>query len=767
MLVPLDYYRILGVPPTATEHIIVQAYQDRRVQLPRSEYSEAVVESRLFLLELAYQVLSDPQQRNRYQQQWLPLDTGSLAGGEVEGKPADGSQFAKTLPADRFDSEEAKVQVGRDAAPSEVPSRPLTLGGAPVVLDIPPEHWVGALVLLSEFGEYEQVIQQVEGNLITSPDETSHSFGSEIPSHHCNDIYLTLALAYLEISRDQWQHQQYEAAARSGMRGLARLKNLDILPGLQTEICTELDKLRPYRVLELLSNPQSPPVDRQQGMRLLQELLQQRRGIDGTGDDGSELDADNFLLFIQQLRNYLTVEEQLSLFAGEMHRPSPAASYLTAHALLARGCSQKQPEHIVEAYKHFTNLNFRQDSGLEKSVCALLLGQTDRALSYLRQYCGSEPPLLTGENSDSALQELCRIGETWLQTEIFPKFADLAHCHFSLQEYFSDRAVQSYLEQYVYFLDSFPVSEQEPIMAKPQPASYDESPYPRQRIRSSRRLSARESRGRLATRRAGTTVAERGSIADDRSFHLPQNSGAPANEVMESSRSRLVNYDNSGKVGSWRSGVRLAPRPTTINRSSRQKKSAIRVDRVVLLAAILLGGLGALGWSVKWAIDFFSPLTQLEKEQLFISIHKPVIETAPVSVSTTEREMTPENARQLLQTWLASKADAFGEKHQTGKLAEVLDESLLKSWKKRADNLAKINAFWQYRHDLEANSLKVDFSTPNQARIEAVVREKATYFQNGREQTSQSYDDTLRVRYSLVRRGDRWLIQSIQVLESL
>lgn len=38
--IPLDYYRILSVPVTATEEQLQQAYRDRLQQKPRREYGE-------------------------------------------------------------------------------------------------------------------------------------------------------------------------------------------------------------------------------------------------------------------------------------------------------------------------------------------------------------------------------------------------------------------------------------------------------------------------------------------------------------------------------------------------------------------------------------------------------------------------------------------------------------------------------------------------------------------------------------------------------
>lgn len=67
--------------------------------------------------------------------------------------------------------------------------------------------------------------------------------------------------------------------------------------------------------------------------------------------DDSGLNVDSFLRFIQQIRVYLTAEEQQILFENEAKRPSPAAAYLTAYACLARGFTERKPDLIIKAKK--------------------------------------------------------------------------------------------------------------------------------------------------------------------------------------------------------------------------------------------------------------------------------------------------------------------------------------------------------------------------------------------------------------------------------
>ncbi|MFM7787956.1 MAG: molecular chaperone DnaJ, partial [Microcystis panniformis] len=110
------------------------------------------------------------------------------------------------------------------------------------------------------------------------------------------------------------------------------------------------------------------------------------------------------------------------------------------YALIARGFAQKQPAAIVAASDRLQQLQKHQDVSLERSICALLLGQTEQAstileksqeqeiLNYIKEQSGQSPDLLPG---------LCRYGERWLQTEVFCHFSDLVERKASLKEYFA------------------------------------------------------------------------------------------------------------------------------------------------------------------------------------------------------------------------------------------------------------------------------------------------------------------------------------------
>jgi hypothetical protein len=377
------------------------------------------IASRKQLLDEAYTVLSDPEQCAAY----------------------DTSFLAKTYEQE-LDQQVSLLQTAPDKI--DAPIDPNTPS-----IEIKHEEFVGALLILQELGEYELVIKLGQPYLGTRDSISLDKGLLGDPQLVRPDIVLTLALACMELGREQWQQGQYENAASSLETGQELLLREGLFPSVRGEIQADLYKLRPYRILELLALPEENIGERHNGLRLLQEMLQERMGIDGTGDDQSGLSIDDFLRFIQQLRGYLTAAEQQTLFETESRRPSAVATYLAVYALLARGFAQRQPAAIARAKQMLMRLGRRQDVHLEQAVCALLLGQTEEASKALELSQEYEPLAFIREHSQGApdlLPGLCLYGERWLQKSVFPHFRDLRTQKASLKEYFADEQVQAYLE---------------------------------------------------------------------------------------------------------------------------------------------------------------------------------------------------------------------------------------------------------------------------------------------------------------------------------
>lgn len=745
MRIPLDYYRILGVPIQAHREQLEQAYQDRSQQLPRKEYSQNAIAMRKQLLKQAYEVLSAPETRTEYDAQFL----GNISAPE--------SPFPMELPLTETEEKENSF------LPSSIPW-----------LDLEPEQLSGALLILQELGEYEIVINL--GDTYLRQPRNSQDFLTNRA-----DIILTIALANLELSREQWQQQEYEKAALSGQQGLDLLRQEHLFPTIQGEIASDLYKLRPYQILELLALPLNLVQQRSKGMALLQEMLEQRQGIDGKGDDYSGLNLDDFLRFIQQLRLYLTVDEQQQLFAGEAKRPSAVARYLKVYVLIAQGFAEKEPALMTEAQNILEDLGKRQDVYLEKAICSLLLGQTQAAslalektqeqetLSFIRQQSQDDSDLLSG---------LCIYAEKWLQTEVFSHFRDLASQSASLKEYFADKKVQNYLEKFALSNQPEALEWQEENKTLNSETELAISGYSSSSVRTESAsrshpdpvlVHAQNSTGVYGRAESGTTAilnqpqsSSRVNMASMRQYeHSEYTQGNvaldPSYRQPSTRRRRRRKYSQPvTKVETPVDSPSLTPRKKT------KKPYKIRPFR---LAFVILLGLTSCAFLFKLFNRDYSPLNTLGSTSLAVQLESPPLDipAADAHVIITG-VLTELGATQVIQEWLFGKSQALGVNHRVDKLKFILADPMLSLWQNRAQALRQRKDYYQYEHQVEVRSVNINSSNPNLATVEAKVREIAKYYQNGQLNSSNSYSDNLLVRYELIRQNNQWKIRNSTIL---
>lgn len=816
MRIPLDYYRILGLPIQATAEQRSQAYRDRTLQLPRREYSEAAIKSRKQLLDEAYAVLSDPEQCAAY----------------------DASFLAKTYLEEREPSLSLGT-TGNDK--SDTPIEPHTPS-----IEIKNEQFIGALLILQELGEYELVLKLGQPYLGTRDSISLDKGLLGDPQLVRPDIVLTLALGCLELGREQWQQAQYENAASSLEVGQELLLREGLFPAVRGEIQADLYKLRPYRILELLALPEENIGERRNGLRLLQEMLQERMGIDGTADDQSGLSIDDFLRFIQQLRGYLTAAEQQTLFEAEARRPSAVATYLAVYALLARGFAGRQPALIARAKQMLMRLGRRQDVHLEQAVCALLLGQTEEASKALELSQEYEPLAFIREHSQGApdlLPGLCLYGERWLQKSVFPHFRDLRDQKASLKEYFADEQVQAYLENMpessgdgtnewtVVQAQETPYATATSSRGTKEPVTFRREASPNLSgngqqggdsvlyrpaggavVGGSQWITEREPATAATSRTAtlGVTterssesnvstlpIAQRGTRSRLRQPGSSEQNGFPEQTALvddsaitglsrdpgKSSRrqrqpkggseplaTQLQETDQPNSSGAGDSLKRLAPGRSS--RSLDKSKSSNKVRRLVFLAIASVVGVAVLGFLLITTLSWLQKTLQgsspaLEGEQPLVQLAQPPvpIPEAGSQIMAPEGPLTEETAQQVIQSWLSTKSLALGSEHQIAQLKTILTEPALSSWQQRAQTARKDNSHWQYKHSVKVNSVETNAANPDQARIDAAVNEVAQFYQGNQLNQGASYNENLRVRYELVRKENRWLIKDMTVVK--
>lgn len=704
MRIPLDYFRALGIPFQVSTEQISQAYQDRLIQLPRREYSEAAIAARREILQTAYGVLTDPEQRDSYQERWWPTHPST-------------------------------------PAPETDP-----------YLEIAPAQLMGGLLLLQDLGEYEEVLKLAEGELYRPEDPAALQTIRA-------DLILITALAYLELGRESWQRSDYETAAATVLKGLAWLQREAQFPEVQNEIREELFRLRPYRILELVADPDLDSPERAKGIQLLQEMIQDRFGIEGRGNDRSGLGIDDFLQFIQQLRPQLTAAEQESLFVPEAERPSVIASYLAVYALLAQVITEKKPNYLERCKTLLLQLKNRQDVALEEAICALLLGQADEALTLVEE-CQDEKvqSFIRNASTEGAdqLPGLYAYAEHWLDQDIFPCFRNLPTIQgrIALENYFSDPTVQHYLVD-PHYSSSSPLTPavssstvQDSTMARNLAQYQDDSPPQRPAYR--RNGASFRSSGSEETAQQSTLTAT--APPETSPLVWPGTTPSP---VATYGSSYLMPDD-------------YLPAETTVVKPARKRRRRVVRINPLRFGLFLCGCVGLVGGLIWWLQSSRPPLAALEADQLMVSLNEAAIELPSVSkislATAPTGNLTPATAEQLIEYWLNVKAAAFGPKHQISDLDLVLTPPLLLQWRNRAQREKSDQAFRRYQHQVEVLDVQMDAPTADKAVITAKVTENTRYYRHRDPQKLQKTStDDLTIAYRVVRQDNQWRIQGATV----
>ncbi|ELS01220.1 DnaJ-class molecular chaperone with C-terminal Zn finger domain [Xenococcus sp. PCC 7305] len=764
MQITLDYYRILSVPIKATQEQVDKSFADRAQQEPRREYSQFAIAARQKLLEKAHQVLSDESQRAAYDAKFFTTisesDEENGDNGELQDNPDSELESSTEKPS---------PQVQLSTIPEEA-----TTAISPSI-EIPTALFAGALLIYYELAEYELILRlgvdYLNNTIYSEPAIATESTIEKVEEDQTEnnpekeDIILSVVLSYLELSREQWRRNKYENAAISGQMGINLLETEQLFPTLKAEIEMDVHKLKPYRILELLAKSPSNSPERLRGLQLLQEMIRQRQGIEGKGNDYSGLTLEEFLHFIQQLRGHLTAQEQQKLFVAEAKRGSGVAGFLAVYALIARGYIHQKPQLILEAQQLLNPLSQTQDISWEQSICHLLLGQTEQAIAAVEN--SPESKIVTAikqrsQDSPDILTGICFYGEKWLQEDVVSQFWDLKKQELTLDDYFSNLQVQEYLEQLA------PIT---PMMVKESQKTLIAKEKTRAKTKQSRNFFSWGKPKQLAEKaqlQGANTISEHSSNVNQTSTATLERH--PSNNGQRS-------HTLAAQKGNYPPGQATSPPKGFQQRSQTRYKSPLWL--ILLKSGMLLMGLifglGALGFLItRQTINRDSP-----------EIAETTLNSAPAESTIAETNSSgltnPEiaqakpalpvfddaSAQQVIQKWLDSKSAALGKSHQIDKLNGILAPDLLTKWSNTARYYQQTNTYRNYQHNLKISSVVFDPKKPNLATVEAEVQEVAQHYQGSKLNSSQSYDDNLLVRYQLIKKGDNWLIQTSQVLKTL
>ena len=395
---PIDHFRLLGVSPTAAPEAVLRTLQLRLDRCPDQGFTHESLNQRAELLRLSADLLTDPERRGQYEAMLLEL--GQDHPGDTAG------------------------------------------------LELSSNLEVAGLMLLWEAHAPHEAFQLAR-QALQPPQAPALGSGRE------SDLALLAALAVRDAADQDQEQRRYESAANLLQEGMQLLQRMGKLPEQRQVLETDLSRLRPFRILDLLSRDLAEQSARQEGLVMLESFISDRGGLEGRALEGLEtadlpagMDQGAFELFFQQIRRFLTVQEQVDLYGRLQDAGSADASFLVVMALAAAGFSQRKPERVQDARTRLEELNL---DGLDTQPLLgcldLLLGDVDRAE---RHFASSPDPALktwlTAHPGD-ALAALCDYCRTWLGRDVLPGYRDVDAEAIDLEAWFADRDVQAYVER--------------------------------------------------------------------------------------------------------------------------------------------------------------------------------------------------------------------------------------------------------------------------------------------------------------------------------
>ena len=387
MELPLDHFRLIGVNPSATSEEILRAFQLRLDKTPNDGFTFEVLTQRAELLRLTADLLTNAQDRKKYEDLVLKGSSG---------------------------------------------------------LDFATNREVAGLILLWEAGSPKEAFKLTRKAL--QPPQAP-ALGSSREA----DLTLLAALASRDAAIKEQDQRCYSNAADFLQEGIQILQRMGKMGDLRKNLEKDLSALLPYRILDLLSRD---PVDietHKKGVSMLFNFINKRGGLEGKNNFSNEqiLDQKNFEIFFQQVKSFLTVNEQIDLFLNLQKKGSNEAGFLAFLALTAEGFAQKKPENLFEAMKIIKNINLPELDTMPLIGCIdLLLANIDSAEN--RFLVSSDENLKEWLNSyeGEKLDAICLYCKNWLKNDVLKGYQDIQIDEVDLNAWFGDREIQEFIDKF-------------------------------------------------------------------------------------------------------------------------------------------------------------------------------------------------------------------------------------------------------------------------------------------------------------------------------
>ncbi len=386
MELPLDHFRLIGVSPSATSEEILRAFQLRLDKTPDEGFTYEVLTQRSELLRLTADLLTDPDSRRDYEN--------------------------------------------------------LLLNGASG-LDLSSNREVAGLILLWESGSSKEAFKITRKAL--QPPQTP-ALGSSREA----DLTLLAALASRDAAIQEQDQRSYSNAADFLQEGIQLLQRMGKLGELRKTLEEDLVSLLPYRILDLLSRDLNDYESHKKGLSMLENLIIKRGGLEGKNKSeyNDFLNQQEFESFFQQIKPFLTVQDQIDLFLELQKRGSSEAGFLAFLSLTAIGFARRKPAKLFEARKILKKLNLSGLDSMPLIGCLdLLLADVDQ--SSARFLSSSDEKLRDWLNNypGEKLEAICIFCKNWLENDVLVGYRDIDLKEIDLDSWFEDREIQEFIEQ--------------------------------------------------------------------------------------------------------------------------------------------------------------------------------------------------------------------------------------------------------------------------------------------------------------------------------
>ena len=386
MELPFDHFRLIGVSPSSTSEEILRAFQLKLDKTPNEGFTYEVLTQRSELLRRTADLLTDPDSRREYENLLLNGSSG---------------------------------------------------------LEFSSNREVAGLLLLWESGSPKEAFKIARKAL--QPPQTP-ALGSSREA----DLTLLAALTARDSAVQEQQNRFYTSAADFLQEGIQLLQRMGKLNEKRKELEEDLIALLPYRILDLISRDLNDQDSHKKGLSMLENLIIKRGGLEGNNktEYGDYLNQQEFEAFFQQIKPYLTVQEQIDLFLELQKKGSIEAGFLAVLSLTAIGFSRRKPEKLFEARRILRKLNLSGLDLLPLAGCLdLLLADVDQATA--RFSSSSDEKLLEWLNNypENKLEAICIFCKNWLEKDVLVGYRDIKSEEVDLDSWFEDREIQEFIEK--------------------------------------------------------------------------------------------------------------------------------------------------------------------------------------------------------------------------------------------------------------------------------------------------------------------------------